>query len=57
MCKRVYAELFQSVVDRINEVLGSSGISRHRFIGVLDIFGFESFETNSFEQVNKHCFT
>ena len=53
MCKRVYAELFQVVVNRINEELASTGLPRHRFIGVLDIFGFESFETNSFEQVRE----
>jgi len=47
----VYSELFQLVVNRINEVLAASRLPRHRFIGVLDIFGFESFETNSFEQV------
>jgi myosin heavy subunit len=51
MTKRVYAELFQHVVDKINVELLSTGRSRHKFIGVLDIFGFESFETNSFEQL------
>lgn len=43
MVKRVYADLFQFVVDSINRELSSGGIQRHRFIGVLDIFGFESF--------------
>jgi myosin heavy subunit len=43
MVKRVYAELFQFVVDRINVVLSAGGLKRHKFIGVLDIFGFESF--------------
>jgi myosin-5 len=51
MVKRVYAELFQYMVNKINDVLGSSGLPRQQFIGVLDIFGFESFEVNSFEQV------
>ena len=51
MVKRVYAELFQFVVNKINSVLSSSGKKRHNFIGVLDIFGFESFATNSFEQL------
>lgn len=51
MVKRVYSELFQFVVNKINDVLGSSGIVRNKFIGVLDIFGFESFEVNSFEQL------
>eukprot|EP01041_Mallomonas_annulata_P002807 gene2807-5525_t len=51
MVKRVYAELFQIVVDRINKVLAASKIPRHKFVGVLDIFGFESFDTNSFEQL------
>ena len=43
MCKRVYAELFQWVVDKINVELGNQLQSKGRFIGVLDIFGFESF--------------
>ena len=49
--KRVYADLFQFVVDKINLVLSSSGKKRTNFIGVLDIFGFESFVVNSFEQL------
>ena len=44
MTKRVYAELFQLVVDKINDELGGAKFGRHRFIGILDIFGFESFE-------------
>jgi hypothetical protein len=51
MVKRVYADLFQFIVDRINVVLSSTGLTRNCFIGVLDIFGFESFEINSFEQL------
>jgi len=47
----VYAELFQLVVDKINRELSATGLARHKFIGVLDIFGFESFEVNSFEQL------
>jgi hypothetical protein len=43
MVKKVYAELFQYVVDRINVALSAGGAKRHKFIGVLDIFGFESF--------------
>jgi myosin-5 len=46
MTKRVYSELFQFVVNKINVELSSSGKARHRFIGVLDIFGFESFEVS-----------
>lgn len=51
MVKRVYSGLFQHMVDCINSVLSASGKTRHKFIGVLDIFGFESFEVNSFEQL------
>lgn len=51
MVKRVYAGMFQLIVDRINAVLSESGQNRHHFIGVLDIFGFESFDVNSFEQL------
>jgi myosin heavy subunit len=51
MCKRVYADLFQNIVDHINVTLSAGNKPRHKFIGVLDIFGFESFEVNSFEQL------
>lgn len=51
MVKKVYAELFQWIVDKINKELSATGVKRNKFIGVLDIFGFESFETNSFEQL------
>lgn len=51
MVKKVYAELFQIVVDKINVTLSSGNNSKHSFIGVLDIFGFESFDVNSFEQL------
>lgn len=45
----MYAELFSWIVKGINRALETSG-EKHRFIGVLDIYGFETFEINSFEQ-------
>ena len=43
-----YRMLFDWLVTRINGVLEGS---RGKCIGILDIFGFEIFETNSFEQL------
>jgi myosin heavy subunit len=51
MIKKVYGDLFQAIVDKINTQLSASSAKRHKFIGVLDIFGFESFTVNSFEQL------
>ena len=51
MVKQVYSDLFQFLVDKINIELSIGGAQRHSFIGVLDIFGFEHFEVNSFEQL------
>ena len=52
MVKRVYTNMFQWIINKINEVLaGSSASEIANFIGVLDIFGFESFDVNSFEQL------
>lgn len=51
LAKAIYGEMFNWIVTRINEALAiSSGVSQ-KFIGVLDIFGFEIFEMNSFEQL------
>nr|GEV34581.1 myosin-6-like isoform X1 [Tanacetum cinerariifolium] len=49
MAKIVYTRLFDWIVGRINESIGQDAESKH-LIGVLDIYGFESFKTNSFEQ-------
>lgn len=49
LAKHVYAELFNWIVHQINKALASSA-AVYKFIGVLDIYGFETFEINSFEQ-------
>ncbi|KAG8223286.1 hypothetical protein J437_LFUL001563 [Ladona fulva] len=49
LSKHIYACLFNWIVQVINKTLESS-IKTHKFIGVLDIYGFETFEVNSFEQ-------
>ncbi|KAF5482528.1 hypothetical protein F2P56_003088, partial [Juglans regia] len=49
LAKIVYARLFDWLVDKINSSIGQDPESKF-LIGVLDIYGFESFKTNSFEQ-------
>ncbi|GFP91078.1 myosin-8 [Phtheirospermum japonicum] len=49
LAKIVYSRLFDWLVDRINSSIGQDPDSKC-LIGVLDIYGFESFKTNSFEQ-------
>ena len=73
LCKRLHAHMFDWLIHRINVALGDHGgvaDSAGCTIGVLDIFGFEIFEHNSFEQLcinycneklqgffNEHIFT
>jgi myosin-1 len=53
--KAIYERLFTWIVERINraiEVPNKKTAKRfNRVIGVVDIYGFEIFEKNSFEQV------
>ncbi|CAB80037.1 myosin-like protein [Arabidopsis thaliana] len=49
LAKTVYAHLFDWLVDKINKSVGQDPESRFQ-IGVLDIYGFECFKNNSFEQ-------
>ncbi|XP_065142955.1 unconventional myosin-Vb isoform X1 [Paramisgurnus dabryanus] len=49
LAKHIYAHLFDWIVEHINKSLHTS-TKQHSFIGVLDIYGFETFEINSFEQ-------
>jgi len=48
----LYGAVFQYLVQEINACLVGQGnlTSNPRWIGLLDVFGFECFETNSFEQ-------
>ncbi|CAK7273246.1 class II myosin [Sporothrix epigloea] len=54
LAKGIYERGFGDLVTRINRQLDRSGLmgmDDSRFIGVLDIAGFEIFEENSFEQL------
>ncbi|XP_023951419.1 myosin-IIIb isoform X2 [Bicyclus anynana] len=67
----IYARAFDRIVERINALLSQNRPhSDHLSIGILDIFGFENFTRNSFEQLcinianeqiqyyfNQHIFT
>ncbi|KAG8055649.1 hypothetical protein GUJ93_ZPchr0001g33025 [Zizania palustris] len=50
LAKQIYSRLFDWLVNRINASIGQDP-SSDKLIGVLDIYGFESFKTNSFEQL------
>ncbi|KAF9079944.1 Myosin type-2 heavy chain 1, partial [Mortierella sp. AD031] len=52
VAKYIYSSLFDWLVNNINASLSSEAIANkiHSFIGVLDIYGFEHFKKNSFEQ-------
>ncbi|XP_077580422.1 unconventional myosin-VIIb-like isoform X2 [Stigmatopora nigra] len=54
--KAIYNKLFIWIVEKINDVVhkrisDSLKSQRHLSIGLLDIFGFENFQINSFEQL------
>ena len=66
IAKAVYARTFGWIVQRVNESLSGDGgagaaatasgaavAAAGTFIGILDIYGFETFGVNSFEQVGK----
>lgn len=49
--KALFGLHFDGLVKRINQSLNPGGQKAASIIGVLDIFGFEIFEVNSFEQL------
>nr|AAT85070.1 myosin heavy chain class XI E3 protein, putative [Oryza sativa Japonica Group] len=50
LAKTIYSRLFDWIVEKINVSIGQDPNSK-QLIGVLDIYGFESFKINSFEQL------
>ena len=53
LAKAVYDHLFEWIIERVNSALVVAGgkAGAQKIIGVLDIYGFEIFERNSFEQL------
>ncbi|XP_004074969.2 unconventional myosin-Ih isoform X1 [Oryzias latipes] len=50
LAKAIYGRTFNWLVNKINESLANKDSSRKTVIGLLDIYGFEVFNLNSFEQ-------
>ena len=51
ICKSIYDTLFHDIVSNINESLsGEKVLDGRPFIGVLDLFGFETMDVNGFAQ-------
>ncbi|XP_020780772.2 unconventional myosin-Ih [Boleophthalmus pectinirostris] len=50
LAKAIYGRTFNWLVSKVNESLANKDSSRKTVIGLLDIYGFEVFSVNSFEQ-------
>ncbi|XP_066114820.1 unconventional myosin-Ia isoform X2 [Saccopteryx bilineata] len=56
LAKNIYSRLFNWIVKRINESIKVGTGKKKKVMGVLDIYGFEILEDNSFEQfVINYC--
>ena len=50
LCKALYSCMFDWVIQQVNVSLKAATPAPY-FVGILDIFGFEVFDTNRFEQL------
>ncbi|XP_068853730.1 unconventional myosin-Ia isoform X1 [Aphelocoma coerulescens] len=50
LAKNIYSRLFDWLVNRINTSIQVKSDEQRKVMGVLDIYGFEIFQDNSFEQ-------
>ncbi|XP_060051100.1 unconventional myosin-Ia isoform X2 [Erinaceus europaeus] len=56
LAKNIYSRLFNWIVNRINDSIKVNTKEEKKVMGVLDIYGFEILEDNSFEQfVINYC--
>ena len=51
LAKAIYDNLFAYLISLCNDTLKATNVKPTSFIGILDIFGFEIFTINSFEQL------
>jgi len=50
LSKAMYERMFSWIIGKINTSLSANSKERKAVLGLLDIYGFEIFDTNSFEQ-------
>ncbi|KAJ9580439.1 hypothetical protein L9F63_024375, partial [Diploptera punctata] len=50
LCKALYSRLFTWLVNKINETTKVKRYGKRKVLGILDLYGFEMFERNGFEQ-------
>lgn len=51
LVKAIYGHIFEHIVEIINKTLHKDQQLSSKSVGILDIFGFENFDSNSFEQL------
>ncbi|XP_047100601.1 LOW QUALITY PROTEIN: unconventional myosin-Ia [Schistocerca piceifrons] len=51
LCKALYSRLFTWLVTRINDSTKVKRYGRRKVLGILDVYGFEVFDKNGFEQL------
>lgn len=51
LVKAIYGHIFEHIVEIINKTLHEDQQQSSKSVGILDIFGFENFDSNSFEQL------
>ncbi|XP_049868627.1 myosin-VIIa-like [Pectinophora gossypiella] len=51
LVKAIYGHIFEYIVEMINKTLYKDQHLSSGSVGILDIFGFENFDSNSFEQL------
>lgn len=50
LAKDIYSRTFDFIVQKVNQALQANATPSNIVIGILDIFGFEIFKLNGFEQ-------
>lgn len=51
LCKMLYSRLFTWLIGKINEIIKPRHLGKRKMLGVLDLYGFECFDKNGFEQL------
>ncbi|XP_030747768.1 unconventional myosin-Ib [Sitophilus oryzae] len=51
LCNTLYSRLFSWLINQINDSIKAKTLSKRKILGVLDLYGFEQFKENSFEQL------